>query len=195
MMKKSNLRFKTLSIRQRHMKCFIAQRRARCWPDFDRRRRRPCLCGPRRERPWRRLVGNSEAPYPASVSRAVPCHRSRAGCPGRTAAWAPQACSTRWWKVKMNNKKNIFFFFLLFQNNSFLLENEWYWINIMPWANGLVLNAPVDLHLWVDLRYDAYAVVTGDGEFVVEDPGRGGGTGLTTQVRGQRVQVSHVAVS
>ena len=42
---------------------------------------------------------------------------------------------------------------------------------------------------------DADAVVAGDGELVVEDPAGGGGARLETQVGGEGVQVSHVAVS
>lgn len=47
----------------------------------------------------------------------------------------------------------------------------------------------------MDFGSDADAVIAGDGEFVVEDPAGGVGTGLTAQVGGEGVQVSHVAVS
>lgn len=50
-------------------------------------------------------------------------------------------------------------------------------------------------HLWVDVRGDANAVVAGDGELVIEDPTGGVGPRLSTQVRGEGVKVSHVAVS
>ena len=54
---------------------------------------------------------------------------------------------------------------------------------------------PCDSHLRVDFRSDADAVVAGDGELVVEDPAGGAGARLATPVRGEGVQVSHVAVS
>ncbi len=52
-----------------------------------------------------------------------------------------------------------------------------------------------DLHLRVDFRGDADAVIAGDGEFMVKDPAGGVGARLATQVGGKGVQVSHVAVS
>lgn len=47
----------------------------------------------------------------------------------------------------------------------------------------------------MDVRGDANAVVAGDGELVIEDPTGGVGPWLSTQVRGEGVKVSHVAVS
>lgn len=47
----------------------------------------------------------------------------------------------------------------------------------------------------MDFRSDADAVITGDGEFVVEDPAGAVGARLPTQVGGEGVQVSNMAVS
>lgn len=46
----------------------------------------------------------------------------------------------------------------------------------------------------MDFGGDADAVIARDGEFVVEDPAGGAGARLATQVGGEGVQVSHVAV-
>lgn len=53
----------------------------------------------------------------------------------------------------------------------------------------------LDSHLRVDFGSNADAVITGDGEFVVEDPAGGVGAGPAAQVGGEGVQVSHMAVS
>lgn len=58
-----------------------------------------------------------------------------------------------------------------------------------------VTTGACDSHLWVDFRGDADAVISGDGELVVQDPAGGAGAGLATPVGGERVQVGHVAVS
>jgi len=47
----------------------------------------------------------------------------------------------------------------------------------------------------VDFRSNPYTVITGDGEFMVEDPAGGAGAWLTTQIGGERMKVSHMAVS
>lgn len=47
----------------------------------------------------------------------------------------------------------------------------------------------------MDFRSDADAVIAGDGEFMVEDPAGGVRARLATQVGGEGVQVSHMAVS
>lgn len=47
----------------------------------------------------------------------------------------------------------------------------------------------------MDFRSDADAVITGDGELVVQHPVGWGRAGLSTQVGGEGMKVSHVTVS
>lgn len=62
-------------------------------------------------------------------------------------------------------------------------------------VSQVVLRGQLHQHLRVDIGSDADAVIAGDGEFMVEDPAGGVGTGLATQVGREGMQVSHMAVS